>query len=837
MDSFIKDIGFACRTLRKNLGFTIVAVTMIALGIGACASIFSIVNAVLLQQLPYRDPDRLVIMWGELRARNVLDFPFSIPDVKDMRLEAKSFEGIAGLFPPGRNAIGGDDGQPEQIRVCAVTPDMFSLLGATIQLGRNFKEEDGTPPPPPPATAANAGQAQRAPQVPTIAILTNGFWQRRYGGDPSVVGRMVDLGGGRAEIVGVLAPGFELLFPPRTGIDSNVDMWTAARLNFDTAARNTGALRVIGRLKPGVSLEHAQVEAEGIAAELRSHYPLKKNADLHIRVVPMPEDIVREVRPSILALFGAVVFVLLIACSNVANLMVVHAATRHRELVIRAAIGGSRWRLVRQMLTESAFLAGIGGVLGLILAKGGIEFLLVLAPTKLPRISSIGINSAVIAFTIGTAISTILIFGVLPAFRASRPDIVDVLRVSGGSPGLRAGRWLRNAVVVTELALSFVLLAGFGLMFRSFLSLQHVDPGYDANHVLTFILQPPGRRTPDALATFLRQVDERLRVLPGVQGVSAAGPLPLDGGVSNIPWATETAGAADPSAFRQANFHVVRPGYFEALKTKLIAGRTFTEDDNTGTTNKVVIDNLLAALAFPGESPVGKMLLVRNLRPNGPNAPVNNKVEIIGVVQHQRHESVSVEGREAIFFVEQYIGAGSAPRWIVRTNGPPESIAGAVRAAIMELDPKTPLAEVQPMTAFVDKSMGPTRFAMMLIGIFAGVAGLMAAIGLYGVLSTVVRQRTAEIGMRMVFGATRPGILRLIVAEGLRLSGLGIVGGLAAALALNGWMRSMLVTVSPTDPATFGVITLLFLAIAIIASWVPARRAARLDPSVALREE
>lgn len=373
MDSFIKDIGFACRTLRKNLGFTFVAVTMIALGIGACASIFSIVNAVLLQQLPYRDPDRLVILWGALRARNVLDFPFSIPDVKDMRLEAKSFEGIAGLFPPGRNAIGGDDGQPEQIRVCAVTPDMFSLLGATIQLGRNFKEEDGAPPPPPPATEANAGQAQRAPQVPTIAILTNGFWQRRYGGDPSVVGRMVDLGAGRAEIVGVLAPGFELLFPPRTGIDSNVDMWTAARLNFDTAARNTGALRVIGRLKPGVSLEHAQVEAEGIAAELRSQYLLKKTADLHIRVVPMPEDIVREVRPSILALFGAVVFVLLIACSNVANLMVVHAATRYRELVIRAAIGGSRWRLVRQTLTESAFLAGIGGVLGLILAKGGLN--------------------------------------------------------------------------------------------------------------------------------------------------------------------------------------------------------------------------------------------------------------------------------------------------------------------------------------------------------------------------------------------------------------------------------------------------------------------------------
>jgi putative ABC transport system permease protein len=834
MDSFIKDVVFAFRTLRKNLGFTIVAVIMIALGIGACASIFSVVNSVLLRPLPYTDPSRLVIIWAELRSRNVMDFPFSIPDLKDFRLGTKTFDGVAGLFAPGRVAIGGDDGQPEQIRVCAITPNLFSVLGARIERGRDFKEDDGAPPPPPPQ--ANAPNAPPQPQVPAIVILSHSLWESRYGSDPKAVGRMIDFGGGRAEIVGVLSPEFELLFPPRSGIDSKVDMWIAARVNFDAAARNIAAFRVIARIKEGVSLDRAQVESEAMAAELRGLYPLKKNADMHFRVVPMQEDIVHEVKPSILALFGAVVFVLLIACSNVANLLIVHAAARHRELAVRAAIGGSRWRLIRQMLTESVILAVIGGSLGLWLARGGIAFLLALAPAKLPRMSAVSIDPAVIGFTALMTLATVIVFGVLPAFRASRPNIVDVLRISGGSPGLRAGRFVRSVVVITELALSFVLLVGFGLMFRSFIALQRVDPGYDPAHVLTFTFQVP-QPNPQARAAFLDRAEERLRAIPGVESVSAAGPLPLDGGVTNIPWATPEAGAADPSAFRQANFHTVRPGYFETLKTKLIAGRTFTKDDNNPNTKYVVVDDLLAAKAFPNTSPIGKILLVRNLRGNGPDASLNVTVEIIGVVRHQRHESMSTEGRAAIFFVDQYLGPGTANRWAVRTKGQPEAIGGEVRAAIAELDPKVPVGDLQPMTAFVDKSMGPTRFATLLIGIFAGVALLMAAIGLYGVLSTIVRQRTAEIGMRIVFGATRPRILRLIVSEGLRLSGFGIVAGLMAALALTRLMRSMLVTVSPSDPITFAFITVLFLWIAVMASLLPARRAARLDPSAALREE
>src|SRR5262245_6861789 len=835
MDSLFKDVAYALRTLRRNLGFTLTAVATIALGIGACTAIFSIVNGVLLRPLPYSDPNRLVLVWTELRARGVMDFPFPIPDVKDLRAEAKSFDGVAGLFPPGRVAIGGEGTEPEQVRVLAATPNLLPLLGARMFLGRHFIEEDGKPQPRNPP-APGAAPAPQAPRLPVMAILTYPFWQRKFGGAGGVVGRTIDFGNGKAEIVGVLAPGFELLFPPRTGIDPKVDLWTAARLDFDAAARNTGALRVVARLNTGVPLEQARAEAEAIATTMRERYPVKKTADVHFRVMPMQEDLVSDVRTSILALFGAVTFVLLIACANVANLLVVRASARQRELVIRAAIGGSRGRLIRQMLTESLVLAMLGGALGLALAQGGIDLLIAMGPAKLPRINSIELDPTVLAFTVAATLVTAIVCGLVPAQRASRPNLMEVLRLSSASTGLRAGRVLRSGVVVVEVALSFVLLVGSGLMVRSFIALQHVDAGFDAANVLTFVLQAPQREDAER-AAFVRQMTERLRAIPGVVNVSAATPLPLDGGTSNIPWATEEAGASDPSAFRQANFFNVRPGYFETLKTRLVAVRTFTEEDNVRTTKAVVVDDMLAARAFPGGSAVGRTLLVRNLRGGGPNAPQNEKVEVIGVVAHQRHETLVEPGREAIFFVEGFLGPGAANRWAVRTSGPPESIAPAVRAAVVAIDPKVPLGEMQPMTAFVDKSVAPTRFAVVLIGIFAAVAGILAAIGLYGVLATVVRQRTAEIGLRIVLGARRQSILGLIIGEGLRLSLAGVVLGLIGAVAVTRTLRSLLVSVTPTDPLTFGGITALFFAIAAVACWMPARRAAELEPTAALRAE
>src|SRR5262245_57658236 len=482
MDTFVRDLAYAARTLRKSPVFTSIAVATIALGIGACTAVFSVVNGVLLRPLPYGDPERLVLVWSELRTRNVLDFPFPIPDVRDFRDGTRTFDGVAAITGAGRTAVSGDNGEPEQIRSAGATANLFRVLGVRMALGRDFTDEDGAPnpapPPQPPGAAPNAVAPQGPPPLPTIAVISHRLWQRRYGSDAAVVGRTVTFGqNNRAQIVGVLPPDFELLFPPRTGIDPNIDIWSALRLNFDTAQRNTGAVRVIARMKPGVTLAQAQADADGIAAALREQFPPKKNVDLHFRVVGMHTDLVSGVRPLVLALFGAVVFVLLIACANVANLLLVRASARQREFVIRSAIGGGRGRLVRLVLTETLLIAALGGVAGVALGYAGVKLLASMAPPGLPRAGAVRVDGLVLAFSIAATVLTAIVCGLVPALRASRQDVADIVRAS--TPGLRAGRRLRYSVVLAEVALSFVLLAGSGLMMRSFMALQRVDPGYD----------------------------------------------------------------------------------------------------------------------------------------------------------------------------------------------------------------------------------------------------------------------------------------------------------------------------------------------------------------------
>jgi len=836
MDAFFKDLSYAARGLRSNLGFTLVATFTTALGIGACTAIFSVVNAVLLRPLPYADGQRLVLVWGELRTRHVNDWPFSPPDFRDLqRQTTSSFEGLAAVNGTFRLALSEPTADPEQIRVAGATPNLFRLLGARVLVGRDFVDDDALlPPPPPPPLQGQAAQGPPPPRLPAIAILTYEFWQRRYGGDPAVVGRQVDLGGGRAQIVGVLAPDFELLFPPRANIERVPDMFMAARINYETANRNNVMFRVIGRIKPGVSLTQANADVEQLSADLRKQFPIKQTSGLHFRVVSMYEDLVGETRPAILSLMGAVAFVLLIACANVANLLIVRASARSRELAVRAALGASRGQLVRQMLAESAVVAACGTALGVALARGGIQALVALAPRNLPRLNAVGMDPLVLAFAALAGVATALICGVVPALRASRADVHQVLRsATGSSGGLRAGRRLRSGVVVTEVALSFILLVGAGLMLRSMLALGRVNPGYDPNNVLTFLVRTQAQQ-PEQRAAFMRQLRARLIAIPGVVGASAATPLPLDGVTVNGRWGTEAA-VSDPGAFRQADFRFILPGYFETLRTPLLAGRVFTDaDDNVDGPNppkQLMIDDALAARAFPNQSAVGKRLLIRI------NTPEPEWWEVIGVVAHQRHASLVFDGPEAIFITDGYFGHGAAGRWAVRTTGDPDRFVPAVRAAVAAVEPRTPLAEVQPMSRFVERAMAPIRFTTTLISIFAGVAIILAGVGLYGVLSTIVRQRTAEIGMRMVFGAPRGSILALVVGEGVKLSAAGIVVGLAGALAITRVMGSMLVGVTPTDPITFGVIVVIFALVAIAASWIPAHRASRLDPLNAIREE
>ncbi len=837
METFVRDLALALRTLRKQPAFAVTAVFTIALGIGATTAIFSVVNAVLLRPLPYSDAQRLGTLWSDLRARNVKDFPLPPGDFYDITTTTTLFDGFVAVnsFRP---TIGGDGrGDSEQVQGAGVTTNAFELLGHRIALGRGFVEEDGRPQPAPPPTPAGqqppAAGAVAAPQpapLPTIAVLSHELWQRRYGGDPSIVGKTIEFGNGRADIVGVLAPGFELLFPPGSNVDPRPDIVVANRVNFETGSRNNVFIRAIAKLKPGVTFDQAQAELDRLSADLRQRFPIKQTSNMNLRLEPMQDDLVADVRPQLVALMGAVVFVLLIACANVANLLLVRASARERELAIRAAIGGSRWRLVRQLVGESLVLATLGGAVGLWIAQSGIDALIQLAPTALPRAAAVSIDGTVLAFTAIAAFTAALIFGVAPAWRASRPDMMDVLRSSGRLVGSGSTRWLRDGAVVAEVSLAFVLLVGSGLMIRTFIALHNADPGFDPKGVLTFIIQNNRAGGAEERQAFQRTTLERLKGLPGVIDATSAGPLPLDGGNSLARYGPLEA-TADPAKFQQAIAHFVQPGYFEFARTPMVAGRAFTDADNRPDVKAIIIDDLLAARLFPNGNAVGQRMLARVVTDEA------ESFEIIGVSKHQRHTTMMDAGREGMFFTDGYSQVGAAFRWAVRTAGDPNAFVSTVRNAMAQQDARLLLTEVQPWQTYLDQAIAPTRFALILIGIFGAIAAVLSLVGLYGVLATTVRQRTTEIGVRMAFGAQRSSIVKLIVGQGLGLSGAGIVIGILAAVALTRVMSSLLVGVSATDPLTFATIAVGFAVVAAIAAWIPARRAAALDPQVALRDE
>jgi len=620
-----------------------------------------------------------------------------------------------------------------------------------------------------------------------------------------------------------------VLFPPQANMEQFPSLWLAARIPYDVANRNNVQWRAIGRLKPGVGIPQAQAEAETIAERIRQENTIARTAGQYFRIEPMKQHLVNEVRPTILALMGAVIFLLLIACANVANLMLVRTSLRERELSVRAALGAGWWPLVRQTLVEAFVIAAIGTLLGLALAKLGIYELLVIAPANLPRLNAIQIDGRVLAFLALAGLASAMIFGVVPALRTARPNLMDVLRNTGRSGALGAAA-LRNGVVVAEVALAFVLLIGSGLMFRTFLAIQRVNLGFDPERLLTFqLLGNPGN-TPQEAATFKRQLREQLDAIPGVRNATASSPLPLAGGFSPVRWGGREA-LDDPSKFQAADLQIVLPGYFESMGTKLIAGRTFTDDDSTPDRKLLIVDEALAAKAFPNESAIGKQILFRVRTPDAQWG------EIIGVVAHQRNTSLIEPGREQLYVTDGYVNHRAANWWALRTDGDPGSISSAVREVVRKSGSEFLINQMQPMDQLVIAAQAQTRFSLLLIGVFSTIAALLAGVGLYGVLATVVRQRTAEIGLRMALGAAPSGIFRLMVGKGLRLSMIGIGIGLLAAFLLTRVLATMLVGVKPTDPATFVSVALLFLFIAVVASALPALRAAGLDPTKALRNE
>jgi predicted permease len=824
------DLVFAARSLRKSPIFALTAAITIALGVGASTAIFSVTNAVLLRPLPYKNPDQLVIMPSDMRNRGVKDFPFSNANFIDLREATKNeFQGIAGVFT-FPFTLTSDDGTPERVQMGVVTTNYFQLVGARIVLGRDFSDDDGQPQPPPPAPGTQV--ATPAPRLPAIAIISYEYFQRRFGGNSAVLGKSLNNGKPFSpRIVGVLAPHFQIYFPASSNLEAAPDIWVSNRLGYNADQRNSVSMFVIGRLQPGISVGRAQAAVDQVAAEARKHFSIENTAGYAIRVEPMRQHLVSEVRPAILALMGAVIFLLLIACANVANLLLVRGSLRERELAIRTAIGASRWDLARQILTEALLLAVVGALGGLGIAWFGIHELLAIAPAHLPRLDTIQIDSAVLIFTVIASLVAAAIFGLAPAWRAARPDVMIVLRGTSRSEGLASGGFSRKIVVGLEVALAYVLLIGSGLMVRSFLELQRIDPGFNSRGLLTFQLQSDRfLQKPEERAVETRQVEERLRAIPGVQSVTAASPFPLTGGYSPIRWGTEEA-LADASKFKATDPIIVLPGYFETMRTSLLEGRTFTEDDNQPGRTYAVVDKMLADRAYPGQSSVGKRILIRIQTPE----PV--WVEIIGVVAHERGVSLSEPGREQVYFTDAYIGSGATDHWALRFGSDPSKYADSVRATIKDFDPHFLITDLQPMDTVVEKAQASTRFSLLLIGTFAVIAALLAGVGLYGVLATVVRQRTAEIGVRMALGAQSKNIFQLVVGQGLRISGIGIAAGLITAFFLTRWMTTMLVGVKASDPATYLTMAVLFFLIAATASWLPALRASSLDPVVALRDE
>lgn len=826
------NLALAARRLGKDPLFTLAAVATLALGIGASTAVFSVTNAVLLRPLPYADPNRLVLVWEKNARRSGL--PFFDADFFDLRSGAQNaFEdfaainGYLGVLPR-------EDGTPDQVRFASVSPNFFRLLGAHIAFGRDFFAADGRPQPPrqpddpgyDPHLPMRNPEARLTRRLPTAAILSYEFWQRRYGGNPAIVGR----GLGNAQVVGILAPHFEVLLPPSLGVDRVPDVYTAGRLPYD---RRGAILRVIGRMKAGATLERARLEAHVIASSLRAKY--RTGPGFEIRLEPLHAHLVAQVRPALLALMGAAVFLLLIACTNMANLMLVRASQREREFAVRAALGGTWRQLADQVMTEALLLAGLGTALGAALAWAGIQVLLTIAPPgSLPRLDAVAFDWRVLAFAVGAGVVAAAAFGSAPAWRAGLSSLNCNLRSAGHVTGSLNQR-LNGGIVAAGVALSFVLLTGSGLMFRSFLTLQRVDPGYDPHNLLTFRLQSSrlilSDSTPGQRAALMHQIDSRLRTVPGVRSVTASSLLPLAGTFMAGPWGTDQL-QIQQGHFQLADVQLVLPGYFEAMRTRLVEGRSFSEAENNPEHKVAVIDEPLAAKAFPREPAAGKHIFLPGFGSRHWEA-----MEVVGVVAHQRASSLADLGREQIYLPDGFGGFGVARYWALRTAGNPAKYSEGVRAAIRSIDPHILILDLQPMETLIQQHQAGRRYSLILLGVFATVAVLLASMGLYGVLASLARERTREIGVRMALGAAPVSIFRLIIGHGVCLSLIGIAIGTLAALALTRAMSSMLVGITPTDPVTFAAMALVFLLIAAAACWLPAHSASAVDPAEALRSE
>ncbi len=801
MDTLLQDIRYAARSLRRSPGFTIVAVLTLALGIGANAAIFSVVNGVLLRPLAYANPDRLVMVWGH--NENIGNETASLPDFKDWRERNTVFEGMAAVANTRFDVTG--DGEPERVDAALATADFFRVLGVAPALGRAFNANEET-----------SGRDR-------VVVLSHGYWERRFGSRADAVGRTITLSGLPYTVVGVAPAGFRFGNPS--------EMWAPLRTDT-TRGRRADFLTVVARLKPGTTLDQAQAQMTTIGRALEAQYPAS-NAGWRPELVSLKEQLVGDVRPALLVFMGAVGLVLLIACANVANLMLMRAAAREREMAIRAALGAGRKRIIRQMLTESTLVALLGGALGLLLAVWGVSSLGVAQSTSIPRLDESGVDGRVLVFTLALCLGTGLLFGLAPALRLVSGRTQESLRegARGASGGVGVQR-LRGALVLGEVALALVLLVGAGLLIRSFDRLSSVNPGFDSHSVISAQIVLPRVRYAESnnQLAFFDQLLQTTRALPGVESVALTSDAPLAGGGSYLSFEVAGRSPAAANAVQDAEVLVTGPDYFRTLRIPLRSGRTFTARDDARASRVAVINSAMARRYWPGGDPIGARITL------GDPADSSSWRTVVGVVGDVRQNALNDDPYPQLF-----LPLAQTPQramlLLARTTGNPTSLAGPIRRAATALDADLPVSDIRTLDERLDQSMAQPRVSMILLGVFALMALVLAAVGIYGVLSYTVTQRTRELGIRMALGAESNSVMRLVVGQAMAPAIIGVLVGLAGALGATRLMSSLLFGVSATDPVTFIAVALFLLAVAAIAAWVPALRATRVDPLIALRAE
>jgi predicted permease len=821
METWWQDLRHGLRVLASQPAFAAVAVASLALGIGANTAIFSVTNALLLRPLPYDDADRIAILWQRSPGLGVQQDWFSTGQYLDIRADNQVFTDVAATIGASFNLTG--NGVPERIDGARVSASLFTLFGAKAAAGRVFTADDDTPGKPP------------------VVILSNGFWKRRFGSDPSVVGTSLTLNGNTCTIVGVMAADFVFnkeIMPAVNGIQ-NVDLLLPLPLP-ETARANRGGedFNIFAKLRPGVTIEKAQSDMSVLAGRMKRDYPQNypPNGGLTISVVPLINQVVGDVRLALYVLLGAVGLVLLIACGNVANLLLSRGAVRAKEMAIRAAVGASRERIVRQLLTEAVLLSALGGILGLLLAVAAVNVLGQFGSARIPRLDEIAIDGRVLAFTFGISLFTGIVFGLVPALRASRLDLNDVLR-EGGRSGVGTSAFglghqqLRKLLISAEIALSLVLLIGAGLLIRSYQRITSANPGFDPQNVLSFRVALPGfkYKSPDEVIAFYKRLEDRLAALPGVQHVGSNYLLPLSSVA--LAWEPITVDGYVPKAAGEdliiASSGYVNPDYFKAMGMPLLEGRYFDDRDVRGAPDVAIVDDKLAERFWPNEDPIGKRMR------RGDQGPWRT---VIGVVADTKEYEVDGEPPITAFYPNRQLGVGT--RYIVvKTRSDPTALVSAVTREVQAVDADLPVYDIASMEERLLDSLARRRFSMLLLVVFAGCASLLAAIGIYGVVSFWVSQRTRELGIRAALGARQTDIMQLVMRQVVVLVAIGITVGLAAAFGLTRVMASLLFGVSATDAVTYVLLAVMLGIVALVATWVPARRAAGVPPIIALRQD